>query len=510
MILRLKRLAPVIPLLCLALAAWLFNTAAKPPPEYVADAQNVVYYLPQFLEFEEISESEMRFLKKTLDRAAEEQVKAVIFELNTPGGRIDVALKYVSILLKSKVPVIAYVNPQGISAGMVVALAADRIAINPDGLIGDAMPLEITIEGVRPITAPPAEKTSETANDEKTTAESIVEEAKELSEQIDRPEAAPNRHTDRSLTDQKFLTVFFKALQVLAEKNGRPVKIVRAMADPYVQLTEEADGIAHTEVSPLTLGGREAAKLGVVDYLAKNRSDLLTQLNLGDAQVQEIRRTAWEQVVQFLSHPVLAGALLVLGIVGIFIEIKTPGFGVPGILGLTALTLFFLGHVASGASDWGPIVIFFVGLLLLLLEIFVIPGFGIVGILGGGCMIISFCLAFGWEQLLFGSQVVAVSLLVALGIIIALIVYVLPKSRLLNPLTLKTNENSSDGYVSVEADNTLIGKVGQVAAQLRPAGVIVIGDKRYDAVSDGELIEAGSNVVVIKCNGFQLVVKRIK
>ena len=393
-------------------------------------ADDVVYYVPQFTNFSEISTQEMHFLRKTLRNAEKNNVKAVIFEIDTPGGSVKTAYEYASVLAKSKVPVIAYVNPHGISAGMIIALAANRIAIDPAGIIGDAMPIKMTAGGIIPIIDRERkhdrenldkeeekqeikkEKKEESREEkkegkkEKTKEKSpdkvVIERMKkELKKLKDKFKKKKYKSTDKDLANQKFLTVFFKKLEGYAEKNDRPVRVVRAMADPYQKLTLKRDGIDHSKISPLTLSAKEAKKLNVVDYICDSREEVLEKLGLGNCRLQIIKKSAVDQLVSFLTYPAIAGILIALGLVGIYVEIKTPGFGVPGILGVTALTLFFLGHMGSGASEWGPIVIFFVGMVLLALEIFVIPGFGIVGLLGITCIIISFFAAFGFKKFRF-------------------------------------------------------------------------------------------------------------
>jgi membrane-bound serine protease (ClpP class) len=519
-------------------------TAAK-KLRFDPDAKNEVYFVPQFTEFKEISMQDLYFLKKILNKAAKEKVKAVIFELDTPGGRIDVALKYVSILAKSKVPVIAYLNPQGISAGMIIAMAANRIAINPDGVIGDAMPIQMGPGGIKPITddspredekktvekekkeeKKDAEKTKkkDSRNDKKDkekpakeekkkekpksdnkTLERIIKELQELKGK----RRTPSKH-EQHLAKQKFLTVFFKVLQVLAEKNDRPVRVIRAMADPYQKLSLKEDGIKHTKLSPLTLSAREAKKLNVVDYICDSRSELLTKLGLGNCELKVVEKSTTDQLVSFLSHPAIAGILLILGIVGIYIEVRTPGFGVPGILGVTALTLFFLGHVGSGASEWGPIVIFFVGLVLLLLELFVIPGFGIVGILGISCIVISFFAAFGIENIHTASYVIGSAFAISTALIVVLTIYVLPKSTLFRRLRLDTEQKSQHGYSShKEADESLLHKHGIAHTTLRPVGIAIIDGRRYEVATEGDYIENGCEIEVIEVTNFKILVKRV-
>ena len=501
---------------------------AAEPMKWNPDSVNKVFYMPQFSEFKSISENEMRYFRKTIERAERARVRALILELDTPGGSVDTAFKYLSAMEKSQVPIVVYLKPNGISAGMIIALGADRVVISPNGLIGDAMPIQMGINGVKPVTDPakrPVENTKNKPaaaqekkensspkpsvvppNSDPQLLEQILREIRQFKENPDNPA----EKEDKELVDQKFLTVFFKMLQVLAEKNQRPVNVVRAMADPYVELDLKKDGIEHKKRAPLTLSAKEALKLGVVDHIAGNRSELMSVLGLGDAEIVEIKRTPTEQIGAFLAAPAIAGLLLILGLVGIFIEIKTPGFGVPGILGISALTLFFLGHMASGASDWGPMVIFFVGLLLLGLEIFVIPGFGLVGILGILCIVVSFFGAFGLENISTALRVITVSLIVSIIIMVVLAMYVLPHTQLFKQVALETQMSSENGCQAQTADHNLIGSIGITATPLRPSGVIMIGQKRYDGTSEGDFLDAGTEVEVTACNGFQLVVRSKK
>jgi membrane-bound serine protease (ClpP class) len=520
-----------------------------------------VYFVPQFTEFKEVSEQDLLFLRKVIKRAEEDNAKAIIFELDTPGGRVDVALRYLSVFAKSEVPIVAYLNPQGISAGMIIALAADRIAISHHGVIGDAMPLQMGLDGARPVVAPPekeeetpptvepaekpatAEKAAPTAEpapekpaaSEKTAPAAepaekpaappadqtkekknpdrpepwapLVEEIKKLVEK--QSEDTPETDELKRLADQKFLTVFFKILQVLAEKNDRPVKVIRATADPYVKLTKAQDGIDHAGRSPLTLSAKEAKELGVVDYVVRNRADILEAIGLPDAELKIIEPDGLEQIFHFLSHPGLAMLLIAVGIIGIFVEAHTPGFGVPGTLGIAAIVLYFLGQVGSGGSDWGPMVVFFVGIVLLALEIFLIPGFGVVGLLGGICIIGSLVAAVGFDDLETATQVVGGGLLVAILGIALLVIYVLPNSTIFRRVSLAESIGQDPGAEATAADAQL-GKIGVALTALRPAGVIVIGDKRFDATTEGGFIEAGTPIEVVGKKNFQLVAQALK
>ena len=474
--------------------------SAPLPLKWQQGNNNEVYYLRQSTEFKEISESELIFFRSTIERANRENAKAVILELDTPGGNVETAFKYVSVMEKSQVPIIVYLNPNGISAGMILALAADRIAISPNGLIGDAMPMqEDPLGNVKPL----AERQKENAPTGQT-----PQQIQPLLNELKKLPNSNNTAEEQRLVNQKFLSVYFKLLQVLAEKNQRPVKVIRAMADPYTVLTMQDDKFDYKSASPLTLSADEALKLGVVDHIVSSRNDLLQQLGLQDAQLCEVKKSGWEEIGDFLAHPFVTVLLLIFGLVGLFIEIKTPGFGVPGMLGVTALTLFFLGHVATGESGWGPIVIFFVGILLLALEIFIVPGFGLVGIMGLLCILISFFGAFGLDNIHYAARVITISLILSIALMVLLAVYVLPKTSVFSKVSLKTEMKSDEGYQAQQADPALIGSCGIAVTDLRPSGSIKIGNERHDAASEGDYLEAGCEVEVCARNGFQLIVRR--
>ncbi|MBN1865347.1 MAG: hypothetical protein JW808_10635 [Victivallales bacterium] len=532
---------------CLSFASTL--PASPPPLEFPEDAGKVIYYVPQFSDFQQISVHELRFLKQVLEEAKEKNVAAVIFEIDTPGGRIDVALEYVSLLLKAKVPTVAFVNPQGISAGMIVALAADRVAINPHGTIGDAMPMQMTQRGMRPVTdgegaepTPPSKEESgsregaesmEPEDEEHGEAEESKEDTKDktpsqddhvdkklrekmdqIKKMIDELKIVPQPDNltpeEKKLADRKFLTSYFKVLQVLAEKNNRPVKVVRAMADPYQKLTKAEDGIEHSKVSPLTLSAMEAKELGVVDYICRSKDEIRDVLGLGDFEIVVMDKSPTQYLIYLLSHPFLSGLLIVLGVIGLYIEARTPGFGLPGSIGITAMALFFIGHAGVGNSDWIPAVIFFVGILLVALEIFVIPGFGIAGISGIIAIIASMLLAFGWSRIELAINTVGVSLVMATAGIVLLTIYVLPKSALFRRITLELSQDNADGYSShSKPDQDLVGKEGLVHTTLRPAGLVIIDGKRLDVVAEGEFINKGEKVKVIAADGMRIIVEKV-
>ena len=472
-----------------------------------------IFYLGQFSNFKEISEQDMLYFKKIQKKAEKADALGMILELDTPGGQVDIALKYISLFAKSKIPLVVYLNPQGISAGMIIALGADRIAINPLGVIGDAMPIQMHGTKIRPIAdkkRSESEQKKSSGSTEKKSENSKQNTVEQIIKELEKHDLLKKNNENQSLADQKFLTVFYKVMQLLAEKNNRPVKVIRAACDPYIELTESADGINHKSGSPLTLSANEALKLNVVDYIVKDKNELLSSLGAPRAELVEIKKDGFEQIISFLSHPVLSGLLLTLGLIGIFIEIRTPGFGVSGTLGTLFIVLFFLGHVASGASEWGPMVVFFVGLILLLLEIFLIPGFGIVGILGFGCVIFSLLSAFGSGNLQTGLQVVVLSLLAVLVICILLYMYILPKSKFFGRFMLNaTSGEVEKNPVSVSSATVNIGMSGITITPLKPTGKVKFAGEIFEGRSfDGSLINENTAVCAVKISPFEIEVKK--
>jgi membrane-bound serine protease (ClpP class) len=204
---------------------------------------------------------------------------------------------------------------------------------------------------------------------------------------------------------------------------------------------------------------------------------------------------------------------MTVGLLGIIIELRTPGFGVPGALGITSLALFFWGHWLVNLAGWEELLLVSLGLLLLMLEIFVIPGFGIAGILGivallGGLTLSVIGAGATGELMVWAAGRVALSVLVAIGGSLVLLPFLhrLPYGR---SLVLQTGLDSLAGYASApEADAKWVGTRGTSASPLRPAGIADLEGERVDVVSQGEFIEAGAPILVVRVDGNRIVVRR--
>jgi membrane-bound serine protease (ClpP class) len=242
---------------------------------------------------------------------------------------------------------------------------------------------------------------------------------------------------------------------------------------------------------------------------------VLKQLKLESAEVRSLSANWAEQVVRFLTHPVLSSLLMTIGMLGIIIELRTPGFGVPGALGISSLALFFWGHWLVRLAGWEEVLLVALGLLLLAVEIFVTPGFGLTGVIGIVALLAGLSLSLvgagATIEIIIGAITrVVVSLAIALAASIALLRF-LPKLPFGRDLILNTGLDTAIGYASApESDRQWLGKSGTAVSPLRPAGIADIDGKRVDIVSQGEWIDAGALIEVIRVDGNRIVVREAR
>jgi membrane-bound serine protease (ClpP class) len=262
----------------------------------------------------------------------------------------------------------------------------------------------------------------------------------------------------------------------------------------------------------LTLTTDEALKLKVVDFRADALEAVLKALGIADADVRRLAPTWAESVVRFLTHPIVSSLLMTVGILGVIVELRTPGFGVPGVLGIASLALFFWGHWIVRLAGWEELLLVGLGLALLAAEIFVIPGFGVAGILGLIAILAGLGLSIvgagaTWDAVGWAVGRVAISCLAALAAGLALL-RVLPRLPMGRRLVLATELPSTSGYASApEGDRRWLGRRGTTASPLRPAGIATIEGERVDVVSEGEFIDVGQPIRVVRVDGNRIVVR---
>jgi membrane-bound serine protease (ClpP class) len=239
----------------------------------------------------------------------------------------------------------------------------------------------------------------------------------------------------------------------------------------------------------------------------------LAAAGLADAEVRAAAQTWAETFVRFITDPIVASLLMSLGLLGIMVEIRTPGFGVPGAVGLVSLALFFWGHWIVRLAGWEELLLILAGVILLGLEVFVIPGFGIAGVAGTAALVAGLAMA------LVGAGAAPAAIVgalgrVALAILIGLagkllLLRLLPRLPFGRELVLTTEMQAEQGYASAPAgDRSRLGQSGTALSPLRPAGIAELGGARVDVVSEGAFIEAGSGIEVSRVEGNRIVVRQ--
>jgi membrane-bound serine protease (ClpP class) len=444
------------PLLILALAAALAATA----PATAQRSRPVVYVAP----VEGMIDLGLApFIRRVLEEAAAAGATAVVLDINTFGGRVDAAVQIRDALLAAPVRTVAFVNRRAISAGALISLACEKIAMADGGTIGAATPV-----------------------------------------QLGQPGSAPQP------VQEKTVSYLRKEFRATAESRKRPPLVAEAMVDSDVAIP----GVIE-KGKLLTLTTREALRLRVADFQANTLEAVLQELGLAGADVRRVSENWAETLVRFLTHPVLSSLLMTVGILGIIIELRTPGFGVPGVLGIASLGLFFWGHWLVRLAGWEELLLVGAGLLLLAVEIFVTPGFGLPGILGIAAVVAGLSLSLvgtgaSGEIILRAAGQVVVSLVVAVaGAVVAL--RFLPRLPVARQLVLQTDLGADVGFASAPpGDPRWLGKQGRAATPLRTAGIADLDGERVDVVSDGEFIERGEPIEVIRVDGNRIVVRRVR
>lgn len=402
------------------------------------------------------------FVARVLDDATQAGAAAVILDIDTFGGRVDAAVQIRDVLLNAKVPTVAFVNKRAISAGALIALSAQTLVMSTGSTIGAAAPVQ---EGLPGTAAVPVQ--------------------------------------------EKTVSYVRKEFRATAEARKRPALLAEAMVDADV----EVPGIIE-KGKLLTLTTDEALQHKVADFRADTLDDVLAQLGLAGAQVRSAAPHWAEQLVRFLTHPVVSSLLISMGMLGIMVELRTPGFGIAGGVGIGSLALFFWGHWLVQLAGWEELLLASIGLVLLALEIFIIPGFGLAGTLGIAALLGGLALSMvgaGDTAAVIVSVVwrVVMSLVAALLAGLVLLRF-LPRLPLARRMILQTDLGSGPAHGSApEADQHWLDKQGRALSVLRPAGIAIIDGARVDVVSDGEMIDADDRIQVMRVDGNRVVVRRV-
>ncbi|TVP53476.1 MAG: nodulation protein NfeD [Gemmatimonadales bacterium] len=398
------------------------------------------------------------FVERAISEAAEAEASVIILDVDTPGGRVDAAKRIADAVGNSTVPVYAYVNPEASSAGALISIATNGIFMRPTATMGAAAPVDGSGE----------------------------------------------------MAPEKMVSAMRSTMRSLAEARGLDPAIAEAMVDEDLAVP----GVIEAG-KLLTLTANEAVDLDYARFV-EGWDDMLGQLGIAENRVVAMEVNWAERIVRFLSHPVVAPFLLSLGFLGLLVEIKTPGFGVAGGAGILALSLFFGSHLIIGLAGAEGLILFGIGVILLLTEVFIVPGVGILGILGGIGMLVGVYLSLlggipSGEDYARASTVLAASLTM---IIFSswFLVRRLPANRRLTRLGIFLGEatDRDTGYTSSVRRKELKGVEGKALTDLRPSGTGLFGDERVDVVSESEWIEAGSPIRITSSEGYRHVVRLVR
>ncbi len=446
-----------------------------------------------------------RFVQRIRRRLAEElrrrKVNLIVFVLDTAEAEPDAALQLaqtIADLDPSRYRTVCYVVHQAPGAAAIVAMSCDQVILHPEAQLGG---------GIRTLSADPQEQASQ--------LEPILRVVEQLMQRKGRPWSVPVALLDPQTVVYQYRR---KTDGHLAYFSPREVQQL-AHPDQWEQ------GPAITQAGrALKLSGQEALRLGVASQLVTSERELLEQLGIQDSP-PEVEMTWVDVLLDALTNEAVLWALLLLGGVSLYIEFQTPGVGVGAFVATVCFLLYFWGNYLGGTVGWLEVVLFLCGLVFLLLEVFVFPGFGIFG-LGGGLMVLaSLVLALvTWEGLPTGADqlrelrhalAVVVSAGLAVVVLVALLHRWLPRAPGVNRMMLEPPSGQELQQIqqreTLARYDHLLGKRGKTTGPLVPSGKAIIEGQFVNVISDsGEMIESGVPVEVVRVHGPQVWVRPVK
>jgi membrane-bound serine protease (ClpP class) len=396
------------------------------------------------------------YISRVVSDAEKDNAEAIIFKINTFGGRVDAATQIKDAIIGTDILTIAFINNRAISAGALIALSCKKIVMVPGSSIGAATVVDQSGEKV----------------------------------------------------GEKYQSYMRSEMRSTAEKNGRRVDIAEGMVDERIVV----EGIDDS-TKLITLTSEEALEYGIADTVLQHIDDVYALFNLQDAERIDQKSNWAEDVVRFLNNGIVSSILIMVGIFGLMAEIKSPGWGLPGTAAIISLALFFGSSYILQLASIIEILMFVAGLALLLLEIFVIPGFGVAGISGIILIIASIFLSMLGADPFLDFDAVSMAIIkltvgfLAAIILIFLLARFLPKSNFFKKFILSEEEKATEGYTSRTNLSELLGVEGVAVTTLRPAGTAEINGKRIDVVTDSEYIEHGKPIIVTAVEGMRIVVR---
>ncbi|MEM7108452.1 MAG: NfeD family protein [Bacteroidota bacterium] len=402
-----------------------------------------------------------RYVELALENAREIEADLVVVDMDTYGGIVTDAKDIVENIMAFDKPVWVFINNDAASAGALISIACDSIYMAPGANIGAAT--VVTADGA----------------------------------------AAPD----------KYQSYMRSTMRSIAEEKGRDPKIAEAMVDQSIAI----DSVTQ-EGQVITFSTTEAIKFGFCEAKVNSIEELLERNEITDYEITTYKLSSTEKIIAVFLNPFVSGILILVIIGGIWFELQTPGVGFPIAAAILAATLYFVPYYMNGLAENWEIIAFFLGVVLIAVEVFVIPGFGVAGILGISLTIGSLILVmvnndnFDFSFVPFSAILTAVVVVIAAmaGSVVLFVVAgaSFATTKAFSRLTLTDTMPKDDGYTSTYYSKELIGKEGIAQTILRPSGKILIDDELYDAYTRGDYLNKGDKVIVTSAEGTSLKVKR--
>jgi len=410
------------------------------------------------------------FFERQIPALNAEGGDAIILDIDTFGGRVDAATMMKNALLNSEIQTYAFINTKAISAGSLIALACDTIIVRSGATMGAT-----------------------------TVVDGQSQKAGEKAQSYMREEMAST-----------------------AEAKGRDPDIAMAMVDETLDIdtlvTSEGDTLYLDDIEGahggklLTLRTTTALKYGMADYQMDSLEELIEHFGLADLERVDVVPTWSEAIVRFLTDPIVSSLLMTLGFLGLIFEIQSPGWGIPGSVGLLALFLFFSTSFIADLASMMEMLFLIAGIILLGIEAFVIPGFGVVGILGIVVMIYAMFTMLlpvaptsgDINAALWGLVIAIIGGVIGLGLMVKRML----KTRAWQRISLPESEKQEEGYSGSLGLEELVGKSGVAITTLRPAGTALIEGQRIDVVTPGTFLDKDTEITIIRIDGNRVVVDK--
>lgn len=428
---------------------------------------------------QEIDMSLQRQTQKAFAEAFEIKADLVIIHMNTYGGRVDAADSIRNTILNCPIPVYVFIDNNATSAGALIAIACDSIYMSTGGSIGAATVVD---QSGTPV---PDKYQSFMRTKMRSTAESHGK-----------------------------ITVVENGDTI--EKWRRDPVIAMAMVDKDIYIPEISD-----TGKVLSFSVEEALFHGYAEGKVETIEEVIAKAGFDDYEIVKYKVTAVDQVYGFLTNPILQGILIMVIMAGIYFELQTPGVGFPLVAALIACILYFAPLYVEGAAANWEILVFILGVGLIALEIFAIPGFGVAGISGIVLAVAGLTLSMvdnvGFDfSIGSGKSVSKAFLIVSVSMFLSLVASIYFGSKLITSpafshLVLNKTQKREEGYVSVDNSiRLMIGKEGVCSTILRPSGKVIIDNEIYDAKSEVGYIEKGEKVTVLRFETGQIYVVKLE